>query len=274
MEGVGFVRTICSCAMSAYGGNGFAKGVDVGSNRLIYSPPRGVRILSRSLCAAQEITLHLVTGGNLKRSVLVLVFAMTAGVATPAFASAIVYFDACAPAGCSNGTWMTITPDARHDGTGMWGGDVKVVVQTPSIYGNNALGFNVAGSGVTISNLSTGSYSLGGSNESIDPFGTFEFLIDGPAPLTDIRQLSFWLSRDGGFSHAASIFETNAAGYIAATNSYEWVYNPAVPRYEVGATFTEGATGVINPTPVPEPGTMLLLATGLAAAWRSRRSSP
>ena len=190
---------------------------------------------------------------------------ITAAFAAPASAGAIVIFDVCG--GRSEcGPWLKIGLDARHDGTGLPGGDVRVEFINTIIHGPNAFGFNIAGShdGLRFFNLSNG-YTVGGTDENINPFGTFEFSIDGPPAQTfGTPRLSFWIGRDGGFLDPRSVFALNEAGYLAAVNAFNF--------FDASQTFTAGADDVSNLTTVPEPGTMMLLATGLAAAWRARRS--
>jgi hypothetical protein len=205
---------------------------------------------------------------NVVKRILLAVF-VTAAFALPASAGTLVIFNECAGlSGCSSMTqpWLKIDLDARHDGTGVAGGDARIEVINPIIYGPNALGFNISGShsGLTIFDLSPG-YSVGGMNEPIGPFGNFDFSIDGPPAQTfGTARAIFWIGRDGGFLDSAAVFTLNQAGYLAGANAFDY--------FDASRTFTSAAAGIADIAPIPEPGTMMLLATGLVAAWRGRRS--
>lgn len=194
--------------------------------------------------------------------VFLMALVMTA-FAKPSSAATII-FDECGTSDCRLlGHALVFEFDARQDGTGFPGGAVDVrFFGRP--FGAGALGFNIAGSNVTISNLSAG-FTFGGTNETLGRFGSFEFIID--APDAGLSGLSFTVNRDGGFMDLQDVFAMNAAGYVGAAH----VTNFFLPnlRELVGGT----GDPFNNPTPVPEPGTMMLLATGLAAAWRARRRS-
>lgn len=196
---------------------------------------------------------------------LIVMLAVSPLLAAPASAAVIV-FDECAPAAtCGNSSgYAVIDLDARGDGTGLPGGPVNVQVNFGQLFGPGAFGFNIAGSqaGLTISNLTPG-FSFGGTNESIGPFGTFEYIIDGPPQGTYFPVLRFTIGRDDGFLDADAVLEVNTAGYLAGGTRFDF--------FDPSNTFTIGASQTLDLAPVPEPGTMMLLATGLAAAWRARR---
>jgi hypothetical protein len=199
---------------------------------------------------------------------IVFALALTLAFAIPASAGAIVIFTACdgTAAACSSdgAPWFQVNLDARHDGTNMPGGDARIDFINNIIYGDNAFGFNIAGShdGLRLFDFSPG-YSVGGTDESIGPWGTFQYLIDGPPPRSS--SLSFWIGRDEGFMDPMQVLALNDAGFLAGANAYDF--------FDPSQTATWGANQYLNNAPVPEPGTMLLLATGLAAAWRGRRAA-
>jgi hypothetical protein len=198
---------------------------------------------------------------------LLATFLFAAPLTSPAWAAAIVHFDTCAPAQSSCGQRIFLVPDAAHDDTGQWGGDVVIKFSPGGLYGPTALGFNISGSGaVTISNVSTG-FTVGAPEQMIGPFGSFEFTINGPPALgNNSGVLRFTLSREGGFLNEMDIFEMNAAGYLAGANLFTFNFPTGTLT-----TFTGGSDRIEVFSPVPEPGSMILLATGLAAAFRTLR---
>lgn len=200
----------------------------------------------------------------------VLAFLITLGLgawAAPASAGALIIFDVCGSADCFTlGHGIVVNFDARQDETGLPGGAVDVRFSGRP-YGDNAFGFNVAGNQpVTISNLPS-VFTLSGFNETIGPFGTFEFVIDAPAG--GRAGLSFTLMREGGFFDYNDVFEVNAAGFAGAANMTSFPF----PGFPIRTALVAGDADALIPTPVPEPGTVMLLAAGLAAAWRTRRRS-
>ena len=138
------------------------------------------------------------------------------------------------------------------------GSNIDVTVQMTAGFqafgqgnGNNGIfGFNVVGStaGLNITGLPAG-WSFSTIGGQMDGFGNFDVTIDCCNPANAVSSFSFTISRTGGFSSASDIFEASSTGahfaiHIAPTNG-----NP---------------TGFAADA-VPEPTTMLLLGTGLAA---------
>ena len=134
-----------------------------------------------------------------------------------------------------------------------------------TLFGNSGdmFGFNVVGNttGLSITNLVN--CTVGGTNQQISAFGSFEFTVGGNTP-PGVSSFSFTVTRLGGFSTASQLFENNAAGYAFATH----IFNPTGP-----ANARSGFAG--NGSSVPEPASMILLGTGLLGAahrLRKRRS--
>lgn len=177
--------------------------------------------------------------------------------------SIVVFMTDCFPTTSCPGTF---TGPANAWFVDVAGGSANVRVSGDgNLFGFNAAGFNVFGptDGLTI-DIHTPGYAFGGTNEPIGPFGGFEFIFD--APLLDPRfpppDLEFTLSRAAGFASALEVFEPNILGYFVATNGFNF---DAPGSYHVAAD-----TLGIQATPVPEPGSMLLLGSGLIMAWRAQ----
>jgi hypothetical protein len=108
----------------------------------------------------------------LQRFVATIAVVLGTFTAAPASADTII-FDMCEPASHCSGTQFRLNT-FRLDG------QVRVqITANPRAYGPGALGFNLLDiPGITIENLSPG-FTLAPSG-SIGPFGTFDYVIDGP----------------------------------------------------------------------------------------------
>jgi hypothetical protein len=181
--------------------------------------------------------------------------------AAPASAATIL-FDACTGEASLCGhmslTTTLVGSDINVNVEGV-GGDYGIFGDT----GNMAFGLNVNGSGVTFSNLTPG-FAYTGSGGSMPSYGLFEYLFSGPHTGSGaLLPFEFTVSRAGGFASDLDLFETNAGGFLAAAH---------LRNNDTGVTGFVAATPGNDNTPVPEPGTMVLLGSGLVAAYRARRN--
>jgi len=185
--------------------------------------------------------------------------ALTLGTSAPANANPVITFNLCNTPGLCNAVSMTATLD---------NGAVDISVKGLPNFGifgdsgnDRAFGFNMKDpAGITISGLTAG-FSLGGTDKRFGPYGLFDFAINGPHTGSGaILPLAFTVSRTGGFASLADFFATNSGGFFFAAH---------VRNNLTGVTGFDSTNR--NPV-VPEPTSLLLVATGAVALLNRRRA--
>jgi hypothetical protein len=120
----------------------------------------------------------------------------------------------------------------------------------------SSFGFNVVGStaGLNVSNLTSGfTFNSGGAN-NVSEFGAFQFTINGSGS-TSTSDLTFTVTRTGGFSSVSQLYSPNSDGY--AFESHVLVLDSS------GNIVTTGFVG--NGPVTPEPASLALFGSGLVA---------
>ena len=171
------------------------------------------------------------------------------------------------------------------------GGNINFNIDLADSYGfkliqtgiaDGTFGFNQSGTtaALTYSNFTsttqpgnTGNYSgPGGPDLSFSAFGTFDSSILGPGPSGNggngANQLSFTVSRSGGFTDVNQLVDLSVAGGLGSA------YFVADVIRTTGCT-SDACTGLIavtgTPSAVPEPISSALVGTGLIALSLIRR---
>jgi hypothetical protein len=147
---------------------------------------------------------------------------------------------------------------------------VAVSLNSPfGVFGNkDAFGFNVVGTttGVNIAGVSPGTFNGGGGSGNEDGFGNYMFRIDGPGGSGAVSSLSFDVSRSGTPFTSPSDIEAGGSGGNGSTTFALHIRNNST-----GFTGFAAVTSGVGQTPVPEPTSILLLATAVLGAGYSAR---
>ena len=179
--------------------------------------------------------------------------AVTLFVCAPrADASSLILFETCTQASLCN--------DQLHFNIQLQPGGYITVALAPQFNFAEVLefGFNLRSDvTATIRDPRSGVIALGSGE--VGPFGTFTHRFEG-IPFGFVADLE----AGGTLRDPFAPFFLNALGFSMAAE---------IRDRQTGVTGFVAAEGLVDMAPVPEPGSMLLLATGLAAAWRVRRKS-
>jgi hypothetical protein len=205
----------------------------------------------------------------LGRWISAFVFALAMFIPTGAHASTMITFDTCfdGTLSCADrqpGITGRIDFGILNDGTlSMW---------VQGVYpGDNAFGFNLAGptDGLTVS-IWTGATCFPGCPEDvyfldtdqiIGPLGSFEFVLDGLPETKFLPQIfNVRITRNAGFLSDLDVFEMNELGFLVGGRRVNFF----------GNSVFEAGSNLADIPQVPEPASMLLVGTGLVAAWRVR----
>jgi hypothetical protein len=194
--------------------------------------------------------------------VMPLLVLLLMGLASRASAATII-FDTCTLAGVCDQLFLqtTLRPD----------GKVSAVLTSPTVNVPNPLGFgiNLLGFGQPGWQITTGlpgaRYTGTGLSSftpvPIGPYGTFNWSLDLNFPANPIL-VEHLFARPGGFTSDLGPFTPNALGFIAAAHVRNRITGVTG---DVAARVPEPP---VNPTPVPEPASMLLFGSGLALIAR------
>jgi hypothetical protein len=176
--------------------------------------------------------------------------------------AATIIFDACTDASYCNQVWMTtsLQPDRT----------VALQLISPNYWidADDIWGVNLAlapGWAVGIGSRAVLNAAFSQSDVTIGPYGTFAWAKDGPFLDFDSVILTMTFRKEGGFSSDLEPFVPNELGFIAAAQ--------VRARDDGGdpAFVAARLPSVVNPVPIPEPGTILLFASGLGLMTRRLR---
>jgi hypothetical protein len=182
-----------------------------------------------------------------------LLFASTAWAGTVDSITADLTYANSGLSGSPASSYGTVTLGLNGDGT--ISVDLAMAPGFGVAGGGNAFGFDVNGSttGIDVSGLASG-FAFSSSGGHLDGLGNYMEVITGPQASNAITDLSFVVSRTGGFDSALDLVALATGGspngYFAA---HVIPLNGASTGYAAATSYTV----------TPEPETWLLLLTGL-----------
>lgn len=202
--------------------------------------------------------MNFACGGAIvnRARIVILVMFLAAGIAwagTVTNVTANLTFANSGLSGSPAPSYGTVNLTLNTDGT--IGVDLSMASGFGVAGGGNAFGFNLNGgtTGLAISDLTSG-FTAAYSNGNLDGLGNYTEVITGPSASNAVGDLSFIVSRTGGFDSALDLVALatggNPNGYFAA---HVIPLNGASTGYAAATSYTV----------TPEPETWLLLLTGL-----------